>query len=79
VSNSDRRDLFIMAKITKADQHTVNTIFDVLIGNHTYSVSVRNEVLDSLGVAEIKALVKSMAMAQHDEEGPKSLDELVEE
>jgi len=68
-----------MAKITSANQHPVNTLFGVLIGTHTYSVDVRNDVLNSLGVAEIKALVKDMAMAQHNAEEAKSLDELVEE
>ena len=68
-----------MAKIIKADQHPVNTLFDVLIGNHTYSVSVRNEVLSALSVAEIKTLVKDMAIAQHEVEGAKSLDEFIEE
>jgi len=79
VSNSNRRDSKLMAKITRADQHPVNTIFDVLIGTHTHTVDVRNEVLGSLGVAEIKSLVKDMAMKQHDGEQSKSLDELVEE
>jgi len=79
VSNSNRRNLLIMAKITSANQHPVNTLFEVLIGAHTYTVDVRNEVLDSLGVAEIKTLVKDMAMKQHEGEQSKSLDELVEE
>ena len=68
-----------MAKITSATKHPVNSLFDVLIGTHTYNVSVENDVLNSLGVAEIKALVKDMAMAQYDKGQGEALDELIEE